>query len=158
MIDSGLDMTVAVYLRTTTKSQTTDLQYQAAAKLLPGVPLKKYEDLGFSGKKTLNERPDLQRLIRDITAGKVTRLMVFSRGRITRDPCEWIHFWEICKAHNVSIEFSNGNEPAMNDNISIEAVLAFIGYERHLKMGQRIRWAKQAAQESKAKEFNSQDQ
>lgn len=134
-------MAIAAYYRVSTKPQSLELQYEAAGRALEGVPaesIEKYEDHGVSAiKKSMKERPDLQRLIRDITGKRVTRVVVYCRDRIAREQFEWIRFWRICNDHNVTIEFTMPGHPSVSDNIVIEMLHAYMSYEEGRKITER---------------------
>lgn len=78
-------MTTAVYIRVSTDKQTTESQELAihryvSSKGLAGV--RQYRDEGVSGTKW--SRPEWNRLLEDIEAGEITRLVVWKLDRIGR--------------------------------------------------------------------------
>lgn len=68
--------------------------------------LKVYQDRGYSGKNT--ERPDFQRLLKDVRAGRIGTLYVYRLDRFSRSVADFGQLWEILKAHGV--EFVSVNE------------------------------------------------
>lgn len=71
-----------------------------------GHKLKVYKDQGYSGKNT--ERPDFQRLLKDVKAGKVGTLYVYRLDRFSRSVADFGQLWEILREHGV--EFVSVNE------------------------------------------------
>lgn len=61
--------------------------------------LKTYKDAGYSGKNT--ERPDFQRLLRDIQADKISTLYVYRLDRFSRSVADFGRLWEILQEHHV---------------------------------------------------------
>lgn len=61
--------------------------------------LREYKDSGYSGKNT--ERPDFQRLIKDIKADRISTLYVYRLDRFSRSVADFGQLWEVLKAHNV---------------------------------------------------------
>ncbi len=60
-----------------------------------------YKDKGYSGKNT--ERPALQKLIEDIKADKIDKVVVYKIDRISRNIVDFYALWEIMKVHNCEI-------------------------------------------------------
>lgn len=58
-----------------------------------------YQDRGYSGKNT--ERPDFQRLMRDVQAGKIGKVYVYRLDRFSRSVADFGRLWEILQEHNV---------------------------------------------------------
>ena len=71
-----------------------------------GQPLVVYADRGYSGKNT--QRPDFQRLMKDIEARKIEKLYVYRLDRFSRSVADFGRLWETLKACNV--EFVSVNE------------------------------------------------
>ena len=61
--------------------------------------LTPYQDQGFSGKNT--DRPDFQRLLRDIKADKISKLYVYRLDRFSRSIADFGQLWDILQEHNV---------------------------------------------------------
>ncbi len=64
--------------------------------------IKTYQDRGFSGKNT--DRPSFQRLLRDIRAGKVSKLYVYRLDRFSRSIADFGQLWQVLKEHDVEFE------------------------------------------------------
>ena len=62
-----------------------------------GHKLKVYKDQGYSGKNT--ERPDFQRLLKDVRAGKIGTLYVYRLDRFSRSVADFGQLWEVLKEH-----------------------------------------------------------
>lgn len=60
-----------------------------------------YKDKGYSGKNT--ERPDFQKLIADIKADKIDKVIVYKIDRISRNIVDFYGLWEIMEKHNCEI-------------------------------------------------------
>ena len=60
-----------------------------------------YKDKGYSGKNT--ERPALQKLIEDIKAEKIDKVVVYKIDRISRNIVDFYGLWEIMEKHNCEI-------------------------------------------------------
>ena len=58
-----------------------------------------YSDQGYSGKNT--DRPDFQRLLRDIKADKVSKLYVYRLDRFSRSIADFGQLWNVLQAHGV---------------------------------------------------------
>ena len=58
-----------------------------------------YSDQGYSGKNT--DRPDFQRLLKDIKADKVSKLYVYRLDRFSRSIADFGQLWNVLQAHNV---------------------------------------------------------
>lgn len=63
-------------------------------------------DKGFSGKNT--NRPEFQRMIDQVKAGKIKKIVVYRIDRFSRSIADFGSIWEILKEHNV--EFVSINE------------------------------------------------
>lgn len=61
--------------------------------------LKTYSDQGYSGKNT--DRPDFQRLLKDIKADKISKLYVYRLDRFSRSIADFGQLWNVLQAHNV---------------------------------------------------------
>ena len=61
--------------------------------------IKTYQDRGYSGKNT--DRPSFQRLLKDIRAGKVSKLYVYRLDRFSRSIADFGQLWNVMKEHDV---------------------------------------------------------
>ena len=57
-----------------------------------------YQDKGYSGKNT--ERPDVQRLIKDIEAGIIEKVVVYKLDRISRNITDFYKLYEVMQSNN----------------------------------------------------------
>ncbi|WP_312642539.1 recombinase family protein [Hydrogenoanaerobacterium sp.] len=65
-----------------------------------------YADKGYSGKNT--NRPDFERMMEDIIAGKISKVVVYRLDRFSRSISDFGQIWNILQKHNV--EFISINE------------------------------------------------
>ena len=101
-------MAWAVYARQSVeKKNSISIESQIEfCKKVAGQELSVYLDRGYSGKNT--HRPDFQRLLTDIQAGKIEKLYVYRLDRFSRSVADFGKLWEILRAH--SVEFVSINE------------------------------------------------
>lgn len=71
-----------------------------------GHPYIEYADRGFSGKNT--NRPDFERMMTDIRAGKIKRVIVYKLDRISRSILDFANMMETFQEYNV--EFVSSTE------------------------------------------------
>lgn len=57
-----------------------------------------YQDKGYSGKNT--QRPDVQRLIKDIEAGLIEKVVVYKLDRISRNITDFYKLYEVMQSHD----------------------------------------------------------
>ena len=101
-------MAWAVYARQSVeKKNSISIESQIAlCQKTAGQELSVYRDRGYSGKNT--QRPDFQRLLNDIQAGKIEKLYVYRLDRFSRSVADFGKLWEILRAHGV--EFTSVSE------------------------------------------------
>lgn len=94
----------AIYVRQSVDrpdSISTDSQVEICKKeVSEEAEYKVYTDKGYSGKNT--ERPAFQELLRDISAGKVSRIIVYRLDRMTRSVLDFANIIVLLKSHGVS--------------------------------------------------------
>ena len=94
----------AIYVRQSVDrpdSISTESQAEICKKeVTDGAEYKVYTDKGYSGKNT--ERPAFQALLRDISAGKVSRIVVYRLDRMTRSVLDFANIIVMLKEHGVS--------------------------------------------------------
>jgi DNA invertase Pin-like site-specific DNA recombinase len=98
----------------------------------------RYDDGGFSG-GTL-ERPALQRLLRDIEAGRVDVVVVYKIDRLSRSLMDFSRLVETFEAHGVtfvSVTQSFNTTTSMG-RLTLNILLSFAQFEREV-IGERIR-------------------
>ena len=94
-------MESAVYARQSVEKQNSlsiDGQIDLCRKTA-GKELKVYQDRGFSGKNT--QRPDFQRLMKDIRAGRIDKLYVYRLDRFSRSVADFGNLWSTLQENNV---------------------------------------------------------
>jgi DNA invertase Pin-like site-specific DNA recombinase len=97
-----------------------------------------YDDGGFSG-ATL-ERPALQRLLADITAGRVDIVVVYKIDRLTRSLADFAKIVEILDARRASFVSvtQQFNTTTSMGRLTLNVLLSFAQFEREV-IGERIR-------------------
>lgn len=79
---------------------------KARQECSPEEPIEEYTDRGFSGKNT--NRPEFQRLIKDVREGKISRIVVYKIDRFSRSLMDFSNAWDILSSHKV--DFISVNE------------------------------------------------
>ncbi len=97
-----------------------------------------YDDGGISGGSL--ERPDLQRLLADIAAGKVDNVVVYKVDRLTRSLMDFAKLVELFDRHGVSFvsvtqAFNTTNSMG---RLTLNVLLSFAQFEREV-IGERVR-------------------
>src|ERR1700738_134389 len=97
-----------------------------------------YDDGGFSG-ATL-DRPALQRLLADITAGRVDTVVVYKIDRLTRSLADFAKIVEILDARGASFVSvtQQFNTTTSMGRLTLNVLLSFAQFEREV-IGERIR-------------------
>lgn len=98
----------AIYARQSLEKQDSvsiDTQINYCKVLCKG-EFQVYKDAGYSGATT--DRPEFQRLIEDIKAHKITRVVAYRLDRISRSITDFAKLIELFQAHNV--EFLSATE------------------------------------------------
>ena len=97
-----------------------------------------YDDGGFSG-ATLG-RPALQRLLADITAGRVDIVVVYKIDRLTRSLADFAKIVEILDARSASFVSvtQQFNTTTSMGRLTLNVLLSFAQFEREV-IGERIR-------------------
>lgn len=151
MTDPMTKTRCAIYTRKSTEEgldqefNSLDAQYEACTayiasqrhegwKLLP----QRYDDGGISG-GTL-ERPGLQRLISDISAGRVDMVVIYKIDRLTRSLADFAKLVEQMEAANcsfVSVTQSFNTSSSMG-RLTLNMLLSFAQFEREVT-AERIR-------------------
>ena len=80
-------------------SISIESQFEFCRYELKGGEGKEYKDKGYSGKNI--DRPDFQRLLGDIKAGLIKRVVVYKLDRISRSIVDFAKLMEIFKQYNV---------------------------------------------------------
>jgi site-specific DNA recombinase len=97
-----------------------------------------FDDGGFSG-GTL-DRPALQRLLRDIEAGRIDAIVCYKIDRLTRSLIGFAKLVEILDRHSISLVSitESFNTVTSLGRLNLHMILSFAQYERELA-GERIR-------------------
>ena len=97
-----------------------------------------YDDGGFSG--ATMERPALQRLLADITAGRVDTIVVYKIDRLTRSLADFAKIVEILDARGASFVSvtQQFNTTTSMGRLTLNVLLSFAQFEREV-IGERIR-------------------
>jgi len=97
-----------------------------------------YDDGGFSG--ATMDRPALQRLLTDITAGRVDIVVVYKIDRLTRSLADFAKIVEILDARSASFVSvtQQFNTTTSMGRLTLNVLLSFAQFEREV-IGERIR-------------------
>ena len=97
-----------------------------------------YDDGGFSG--ATMDRPALQRLLADITAGRVDTVVVYKIDRLTRSLVDFAKIVEILDARGASFVSvtQQFNTTTSMGRLTLNVLLSFAQFEREV-IGERIR-------------------
>jgi site-specific DNA recombinase len=97
-----------------------------------------YDDGGFSG--ATMDRPALQRLLADITAGRVDTVVVYKIDRLTRSLADFGKIVEILDARGASFVSvtQHFNTTTSMGRLTLNVLLSFAQFEREV-IGERIR-------------------
>jgi DNA invertase Pin-like site-specific DNA recombinase len=97
-----------------------------------------YDDGGFSG--ATMDRPALQRLLADITAGRVDTIVVYKIDRLTRSLADFAKIVEILDARGASFVSvtQQFNTTTSIGRLTLNILLSFAQFEREV-IGERIR-------------------
>jgi DNA invertase Pin-like site-specific DNA recombinase len=111
----------------------TSQRHEGWVCLRPG-----YDDGGFSGATI--DRPALQRLLADITAGRVDIVVVYKIDRLTRSLADFAKIVEILDARSASFVSvtQQFNTTTSMGRLTLNVLLSFAQFEREV-IGERIR-------------------
>src|SRR5512132_3331911 len=98
----------------------------------------RYDDGGFSGGTM--ERPALQRLLRDIEAGRIDVIVVYKVDRLSRSLADFARIVETFERHNASFVSvtQQFNTTTSMGRLTLNILLSFAQFEREV-IGERIR-------------------
>jgi DNA invertase Pin-like site-specific DNA recombinase len=98
----------------------------------------RYDDGGFSGGSM--ERPGLQRLLRDVEAGRIDVVVVYKVDRLSRALGDFARIVELFERHNVSFVSvtQQFNTTTSMGRLTLNILLSFAQFEREV-IGERIR-------------------
>jgi DNA invertase Pin-like site-specific DNA recombinase len=97
-----------------------------------------YDDGGFSGGSL--ERPGLQRLLRDVEAGRIDVIVVYKVDRLSRSLTDFARIVDVFDTHNVSFVSitQQFNTTTSMGRLTLNILLSFAQFEREV-IGERIR-------------------
>ena len=98
----------------------------------------RYDDGAFSGASL--DRPDLQRLLADIRAGKIDTVVVYKVDRLTRSLTDFARLVELFDKHGVSfVSVTQAfNTTTSMGRLTLNVLLSFAQFEREV-IGERVR-------------------
>jgi DNA invertase Pin-like site-specific DNA recombinase len=98
----------------------------------------RYDDGGISGGSL--DRPDLQRLLADIRAGRVDIVVVYKVDRLTRSLTDFAKLVELFDTHQVSFVSitQSFNTTSSMGRLTLNILLSFAQFEREV-IGERVR-------------------
>jgi site-specific DNA recombinase len=141
----------AIYTRVSTdhgldqEFNSLDAQYDAASAYIKSqahagwtLIRSRYDDGGYSGGST--DRPDLQRLLDDIRAGKLDVIVVYKVDRLTRSLADFAKLVELFDAYGVSFVSvtQQFNTTTSMGRLTLNVLLSFAQFEREVT-SERIR-------------------
>ncbi len=98
----------------------------------------RYDDGGFSGGSM--ERPGLQRLLRDVEAGRIDVIVVYKVDRLSRSLTDFARIVDVFDRHNASFVSitQQFNTTTSMGRLTLNILLSFAQFEREV-IGERIR-------------------
>ncbi|QLH40883.1 MAG: recombinase family protein [Defluviicoccus sp.] len=98
----------------------------------------RYDDGGFSGGSL--ERPGLQRLLRDVEAGRIDVIVVYKVDRLSRSLSDFARIVDVLDTHNASFVSitQQFNTTTSMGRLTLNILLSFAQFEREV-IGERIR-------------------
>ncbi len=114
----------AIYARQSiNKKDSVSIETQQAEceRIISG-PCEKYSDRGYSGKNTT--RPALQRLIADISADRISRVVVYRLDRISRSIVDFYELFELMESHDC--RFTSVSESFDTEGITGRAMMGIL--------------------------------
>ncbi|PGA29534.1 serine recombinase [Bacillus thuringiensis] len=121
------------YYRSSTDFQENSIDMQQVKAFEYGIKNKlpideEYIDQDVSArKKNLLQRPEMYRLIKDIEAGIVGKVIVYKRDRLSRRLQEHMQLYQLFQKHEIEVHFSSDGEINMYYNAVGEYVEAILG-------------------------------
>jgi site-specific DNA recombinase len=149
-VGSARAVRCAIYTRVSTDQgleqdfNSPDAQYDASQAYIRGqaragwLLRAKYDDGGFSGGTT--DRPALQRLLKDVRAGKIDVIVAYKVDRLTRSLADFAKPVELFDLHNVSFVSvtQQFNTTTSMGRLTLNVLLSFAQFEREVT-SERIR-------------------
>jgi len=142
-IQSGIDNRLVVLYsrksRITNKGDSIGVQFKQSAdyainqlSLPENYEFQKYEDRGLSG--YYSDRPDFQRLLRDIEMGKIKAVACYKLDRISRKTSDLMRLLEYFERHDVTLLVcsNNINTQISTSKIIIQVLAIIAEFERDI--------------------------
>jgi site-specific DNA recombinase len=124
-VDNRMDVLYARKSRITNKGDSICVQFKQSAEYavnqlsLPGnYEFQRYEDKGLSG--YYSDRPDFQRLLRDVEIGKIKSVSCYKLDRISRKTSDLMRLLEFFERHDVTLLVCSNN---INTQISMSKII-----------------------------------
>jgi len=124
-------MRVAIYLRVSTKEQTTDnqrLELEHVSQARGWTVAKVYEDAGISGAKGRDKRPAFDAMLKDATRGQFDMIAAWSVDRLGRSMSHLVSFLDDLQAtgcglylHQQALDTSTPSGRAMFQMVGVFA-------------------------------------
>src|SRR6516162_1020199 len=139
----------AIYTRVSTDQgldqefNSLDAQHEASSAYIKSqahagwtVIKARYDDGGYSGGST--DRPDLQRLLDDVRAGKIDVIVVYKVDRLTRSLADFAKLVELFDAHGVSFVSvtQQFNTTTSMGRLTLNVLLSFVRARGHIRADQ----------------------
>ncbi len=141
-----------ILIRVSTDMQVEDgdsiqMQRERAEEIVKdnnGIVHEVYIEEGVSASKNrIAQRPQLQRLLEDVEAGVINKIIAYKRDRLTRNTGDWLQIMELCAKNQCDIIFSASGEAEMfNDPIYgkvFETILGSISEMESANTSMRVR-------------------
>lgn len=112
---------LAIYARVSTDepnnhSINAQIDYGKNYATKIGLPYEIYTDNGISGTLPIEKRPDLYRLIEDITANKITHVFALDQSRLERNNVVWSNIYMLFQRENIKLHFYLGGDFNFEDD------------------------------------------
>jgi DNA invertase Pin-like site-specific DNA recombinase len=144
---------IGIYLRVSTKSQETKSQKHAIDRWIksqgyPKAELVWYEDKGISGKTT--SRPAFQKMMGDVRANKITKLITFEISRLSRDFMDTLTIMQSLSENGVEVEVPDQGVVGFQDSMAkfMVSAKALVASQEREQIGRRIKEGLAAAKKS----------
>ena len=139
-------MRVALYARVSTEEQalhglSIDAQIAALDEWAKDkTVVDHYIDLGISARKPISKRPELQRLLRDIEAGKIDLVAFTKLDRWTRNVREYYKAQDVLDAHGVAwAAITESYETISSEGKFLVHVMLAVAQQEADRTGERIK-------------------
>lgn len=125
----------AIYARQSVdKADSISIELQietCRARLAPDEPAETYADKGFSGKNT--DRPAFQRLLDDVKAGRVTKILAYRLDRISRSVHDFTGLCQLLSERGVQFQSCTDGitlDDSLSGTVMAQILMVFAQFER----------------------------